>query len=98
MSLPCQHSPRTGTGSTTVSYIPCHVLDYFSIVNLTAPTFVSMHEIGDYIYVFFQEEALEAPEQVKTIICKIIFFYFVFVFVKASTVRHYNFTCKNYHV
>ena len=30
-----------------------------------APTFVSMHEIGDYIYFFFLEIALETPNEVK---------------------------------
>ncbi len=30
----------------------------------TAPTYVSMHEIGYYIYVFFREDALEAQEKV----------------------------------
>ncbi len=35
-----------------------------SFLFYTAPTFVSMHEIGEYIYVFFREEAIEAQEKV----------------------------------
>ncbi len=30
------------------------------------PHFVSMHEIGDYIYIFFREEAIETEQQVST--------------------------------
>lgn len=30
-----------------------------------SPTFVSMHEIGDYIYLFFKEEAVETDEKVR---------------------------------
>ena len=32
-----------------------------------SPTFISMYEIGDYIYLFFKEEALEA--EMKVCVC-----------------------------
>lgn len=37
----------------------------YSLLLRTAPHFVSMYEIGEFVYVFFQEKALETAENVS---------------------------------
>ena len=41
---------------------------YHTIISLSEPSFVTLQEIGDYIYIFFIEKAIEADRKVSNLI------------------------------
>ena len=72
---PWQPGPMKTSGSTNVCRKLNSILTLYANVSLSlslslslppAPQFVSMYEIGEHIYVFFSEEAVEAePNKVS---------------------------------